>query len=68
MQEVIIWFPERRLARAVPKIARLLDSVPPEVKMISFSFTRSDFAISALASRTYCSASTPFVWREEVLP
>ena len=36
---VTIWFPLRLLAMAAPISARLLDSVPPEVKRISFSCT-----------------------------
>lgn len=68
MQVVIRWFPDLLLARAVPINAILLDSVPPEVKRISFSFTFKDFAISSLASFTYASASTPLMCLEEVFP
>ncbi len=49
---VMMCFPRRLFARAAPKMARLFDSVPPEVKMISFGSQRSVFAIRSDASRT----------------
>lgn len=68
MQVVIRWFPFLLAAMAAPMRAILLDSVPPEVKTISFSFTFREPAISSRASRMYRSASTPFICLEEVLP
>ena len=47
-------------AIAVPTSAQLSDSVPPEVKKISFSFTFRIFASVSWAVLIYCSASTPF--------
>ena len=44
-----MWFPARLFASAVPIRAMLLDSVPPEVKRISLSFTFNVFAISSRA-------------------
>lgn len=45
MDVVITCFPLRLFASATPIIARLLDSVPPDVKQISFSCTFNVFAI-----------------------
>ena len=61
-------FPARLLARAVPMSAILLDSEPPEVKRISFSFTFSVFATWDAACFTAFSALTPIMWRAEGLP
>ena len=47
---VIIWFPALLFASAAPISAVLFDSVPPDVKRISFSSTFNVFAIFFLAS------------------
>ena len=65
---VIICLPARWFASAVPMIARLFDSVPPEVNTISFSWQRSVFAMAVAASLTYFSASTPFICIEDGFP
>lgn len=57
-----------RFAIAAPINAQLFDSVPPEVKKISFSFTFIVRAIFSLASRRYFSASMPFKCLEDGLP
>ena len=59
--DIIICFPSLFFAIAVPKSAILLDSVPPDVKIISLFLTFRVFAIVSAASFTYFSASTPFI-------
>ena len=65
---VMMCFPARRLAMAVPMRAQLSLSVPPEVKKISFSLTFRVFAMISRLSRRYFSASIPFVCLEEGFP
>ena len=50
MVEVTIWSPRRLLARKAPMMAILLDSVPPDVKIISSEKAPIAFAIISLAS------------------
>ncbi len=68
MAVVMMCLPLLALARALPRMAKLLDSVPPEVNTISFSLHRKVLAMMAEASFTYCSASTPFWCMEEGFP
>ena len=60
-----MWRPLSRLARAVPMMAVLSDSVAPEVKVISFgeAFTRA--AICSRARSTASPAVQPKEWFEE---
>ena len=64
----MICFPCFRFAIAVPKITVLFDSVPPEVKNISFGFTFRVAATCSRAWRKYFSASKPFVCFEDGFP
>ena len=64
----MICLPCRFFASAAPNSARLLDSVPPEVKIISFGSHFKDFAITALAYLIYCSARMPLPCSEEGFP
>ena len=64
----MIWFPLLRFAKAAPISAMLLDSVPPEVNMISFGSAFSVPAMMSCASFIYCSASAPFRCLEDGLP
>ena len=65
---VMMCFPCLQLAYAVPTRAQLSDSVPPEVKKISFSCTFRVLAMADAASFTYRSASTPFKCMADGLP
>ena len=51
MAEVMMCFPCLSMPKQVPIKAVLLDSVPPEVKIISFSLHFKVFAMVSLASR-----------------
>ena len=57
----MILLPLRLFAIAVPIIAILFDSVPPDVKKISFGSTFNIFAIFSCASLIYFSALTPTI-------
>jgi len=46
----------------MPLMARLLDSVAPEVKMISLAVAPMSLAICSRAFSTACSASQPKAW------
>ena len=60
--------PTWRRAKAPPKIARLLDSVPPEVKVISSGWAERSFATDCRAWERACSARNPRACRDEGLP
>ncbi len=60
--------PRRRRRRAAPLMAKLLASVPPEVKKISCSFTPQAWATTRRASFFACSALKPRRCSEEGLP
>ncbi len=60
--------PARLFAMAAPSMARLLDSVPPEVNTNSVSFAFNVLQIFFLASRICFSPSIPFPCREEGFP
>src|SRR6266496_182974 len=63
MTVVTIWLPFSRYISAAPFRARLIDSVPPEVKTISFgSRAPSKRARSVRARSTAASASHPKGW------
>ena len=60
--------PLLRSRRAVPKMARLLLSVPPEVKMISLGLARKKLATRSRASSRQALARRPIWWTLEGLP
>src|SRR5262245_6509998 len=63
MAVVTMWLPFSRYISAIPLIARLIDSVPPEVKISSFgSRAPMSFAIWSRARSTAFSASQPNEW------
>ena len=63
MAVVRMWLPFSRYISATPFSARLMDSVPPEVKMISFgSRAPMRVAICSRALSTPASASQPNGW------
>ena len=68
MQDVIICFPLSARAYAMPLIAQLSLSVPPDVKYISLGFAPIALAIFSLASSTALLASLPQKCWEEALP
>ena len=68
MAVVMMCFPALLLARALPIIAILLDSVPPDVNIISSGEHFNVDAIFAAASFIYSSALTPFICIAEGLP
>lgn len=55
------------LRRAIPRMARLVDSVPPEVKTISLGWAAMKEAISSRASSTAARTSCPKRWTLEGL-
>ena len=59
---VMMWFPRSRYISAMPLIARLFDSVAPEVKMISLAVAPISLAICSRAFSTAASASHPNEW------
>ena len=61
-------FPRAVFARARPMIARLSDSVPPPVKMISCGFAPSRAASRSRESSIAARASRPAAWMLEGLP
>jgi len=65
---VMICFPLSLFANAIPFIAKLFDSVPPDVKIISSSFAPIDFAIVVLDSSTACLAHTPIMCSDDAFP
>ena len=65
---VMICRPARFFAAAAPKTARLLASVPPEVKVMVSGAAPSSPATVRRAASNSCSASKPAVWREEGFP
>ncbi|MNN99982.1 hypothetical protein D3C81_2197660 [compost metagenome] len=68
MAVLMIWFPARLLAVAAAIRAILLDSEPPEVKMISLGATFKVPAMISAASLIYCSPSMPFLCLADGLP
>src|SRR5688572_13377862 len=63
MAVVTMWLPFSRYISATPLMARLIDSVPPEVNTISFgSRAPTSLAICARAVSTPLSASQPKEW------
>ena len=65
---VIILFPALLFALALPIIARLFDSVPPDVKYISFGSVFNIFDIFSLACLIYFSAFTPTICIDDGFP
>ena len=66
---MITWPPFSLKSRATPRIARLSDSVAPEVKTISFAEAFIARATCSRAASTAASASQPKTWpREAGLP
>ena len=61
----IIWFFLFLYKLETPLIIALLDSVPPDVKYISFSFTPMVLEISCLIAFIFFSTSIPFLCNEE---
>jgi hypothetical protein len=59
---VMMWLPRSRYISAMPLRARLLDSVAPEVKMISLAVAPMSLAIWPRAISTADSASQPNWW------
>src|SRR5690606_10370672 len=69
MEEVIMWFlPEFRCDKAIPLSAKLLDSVPPEVKKISLGLAPMNAAIMSLESSRATLAGFPRAWMDDALP
>jgi hypothetical protein len=63
MAVVTIWLPFSRYISTTPLMARLMDSVPPDVKTTSFgSRAPMTLAICSRARSTAFSASQPKEW------